>query len=182
MNPFDISLFNFLHASADQWFLLDWLAILCAVYMGYVLVALFVLFVMHEKDRKKRAYAVAWALLSAIGARGIIAQAFYFFTMRQRPFVALGIEPVFDHAAVSSFPSGHMALYATLIMPMWYLNRKWGMMYAGAVGLMGIARIYGAVHWPTDILGGLAIALAVSYGIRYVLFGTLRQQGTVDTQ
>lgn len=170
MNSFDLSIFNFIHASAGRWFLLDWLAILFAVYLGYVLIALFFVMVFKEKDRKKRAYAFAWWALSAIISRGIITQAIYFFYHRPRPFVALGIEPVFNHAAVASFPSAHMAFYVTFIAPVFYLNRKWGWIYLFGIGGMAIARVYGAVHWPTDILGGILIAAAATYGVKYALF------------
>lgn len=126
---------------------------------------------MNERDRKKRAYAFMWWVLAAIIARGIIAQAIGFFYVRPRPAVALGIDPVFDYLGAASFPSGHLALYATLVAPMWYLDRKWGIAYAAVAGLMGIARIYGAVHWPTDVLAGIVLAMATTYGVKYLLFG-----------
>jgi len=171
MNSFDLPIFNFLHASADRWFLLDWLATLFAVYAGYVMVALFLVTIMKERDRKKRAYAFAWWALAVIVSRGIITQAIHFFYARPRPDMELGIDSVFDYVGAPSFPSGHLALYATLVAPMWYLNRKWGTIYAVVVGLMGIARVYGAVHWPSDVLAGIALALAVTYGVRRLLLG-----------
>lgn len=170
MNSFDLSIFNFIHAPAGRWFLLDWLVIFFAVYLGYILVVLFFIMVFKEKDRKKRAYAFAWWALSAIASRGIIAQVFYFFYHKLRPFEALGIETVFTPGPNTAFPSGHMAFYATFIVPVFYLNRKWGWIYTAAVVGMGIARIYGAVHWPTDIIAGIVIALAATYGVKYFLF------------
>lgn len=169
MNPFDLPIFNFLHAVAGRWFLLDWLAILCAVYLGYAMLLWFGILIQRERSRKKRIYAVAWWLLSAIISRGIITSALKFFFYRQRPFVALGIDPVFHPMDMPSFPSGNMTFYAVLIAPVWYLNRKWGMIYTGLVVLMGIARMYGGVHWPTDIIGGLVLAAIVSYGVWYVM-------------
>lgn len=176
MNSFDLSIFNIVHASAGRWFLLDWLAILVAVYLAYVLVVFFILFAMNERNRKKRAYALAWGVLAVIISRGIITEVIRFFYERPRPFVELGIDPVFSHAVTDSFPSGHMAFYAALIAPVWYLNRKWGAIYAVLVGLMGIARIYGAVHWPTDIIGGIVIGVGVSYGVKYALFGKVEKK------
>lgn len=170
MNSFDLSIFNVLHAVADRWFPLDWLAIFFAEYLGYLLIAVFAIVVVKERDRKKRAYAFAWWALAAIISRGIVAQAIHFFYQRPRPFVALGIDPVFEHAATASFPSGHMALYATLIAPIYYLDKKWGWLYGFGVAGMAIARVYGAVHWPTDIIGGLAIAFAATYGVKKLLF------------
>jgi undecaprenyl-diphosphatase len=170
MNPFDLTLFNFIHAPAGRWFLLDWLDIFVAVYLAYLLIAGFIYLLIKEKNIKKRAYALAWAVLALIVSRGIITELIQLFWNRERPFSALGIESVFNHANVQSFPSGHMAAYATFILPVFYLNRKWGWAYLGSVIAMGVARVYGAVHWPTDILGGFAIALAVSYGVKRALF------------
>lgn len=170
MNSFDLTLFNLIHTPAGRWFLLDWLAIVVAVYLGYLMIIFFLVLVAKERDRKRKAYAFAWWALSAIASRGIIAPLFYFFYKRLRPFEALGIDTVFAPSANSALPSGHMAFYATFILPAFHLNKKWGWMYAGAVAGMGVARIYGAVHWPTDIIAGFAIAIAVSYGVKYALF------------
>ena len=177
MNSFDLPIFNVIHAPAGRWFLLDWLAIIIAVYLAYLLVIIFFVLLAKEKNKKKRAYAFAWAALSAIISRGIIAEAIHFFYHRARPFAALGIEPVFNPVGAVSFPSGNMTFYAILIAPVWYLNRKWGVIYLLSVIAMGVARIYGAAHWPTDIIGGLAIAFAVSYGVKYILFGYAAKNG-----
>lgn len=182
MNSFDLSIFNVLHVLAGRWFLLDWLAILIAVYLAYAMAVFFVLFAMSERDRKKRAYALAWGALAVIISRGIITEVIRFFYERSRPFVELGIEPVFSHAVTGSFPSGNMTFYAALIAPVWYLNRKWGVLYVVAVGLMGIARIYGAVHWPTDIIGGIVIGLGVSYGVKYALFGKTEKKQNAEAE
>ncbi len=171
MNTFDLALFNGIHAFAGRWFLLDWLAIFVAVYLAYLLVIIFLVLVIKEKKKKKRAYAFTWALLSLIISRGIIAEVIRFIYSRPRPFEALGFDPVFAAAKEGgAFPSGHMTGYAIFVLPAFYLNRKWGWIYLVSVLSMGVARIYGGVHWPTDILGGLVIAFAVSYGVKKALF------------
>lgn len=171
MNTFDLTIFNSLHNLAGKWFLLDWLDIIVAVYLAYILIAIFLILVIKEKDKKRKAYAFSWALLSMIISRGVITEIIRFIYSRPRPFEALGFDPVFAQAKESgAFPSGHMTAYATLIAPTFYLNRKWGWIYLISVISMGIGRIYGGVHWPTDIIGGIAIALAVSYGVKRLLF------------
>ena len=170
MNSFDLTIFNFIHIPAGKWFLLDWLVIFFAIYVAYLLCAFLVVLLFNEKDRKKRAYAFAWVVLAMIVSRGIIAQAIHFFYQRTRPFVALEIEPVFNHTATAAFPSGHMALLATLILPVWYLNKKWGWIYLCSVIAVGAARVYGAVHWPTDIIAGIILGVGVSYIVKHFLF------------
>lgn len=171
MNTFDSTLFSAIHGLAGRWFLLDWLDIFVAQYLAYILVAGFIYLLIKEKNIKKRAYAFSWAVLGVIISRGLITEVIRFIHSRPRPFEALGFDPVFSQSAESgSFPSGHMTGFAILILPTFYLNKKWGWIYLGSIIAMGIGRIYGGVHWPTDIIGGFAIALAVSYGVKRMLF------------
>jgi undecaprenyl-diphosphatase len=63
----------------------------------------------------------------------------------------------------ASYPSGHLilttALYFT-IAGLLYRDRRWRWPFLVApliVLVTGYARIYLAVHWPTDLIGGLLI-------------------------
>jgi undecaprenyl-diphosphatase len=64
-------------------------------------------------------------------------------------------------AGWSSFPSDHMVLYTCVAMSIWLVNRR-----VGTVALLfaligtGIPRIYAGFHYPTDILGGMAVGAA----------------------
>lgn len=70
-------------------------------------------------------------------------------------------------AASYSFPSGHATASAALAAAitcaaLWMFGRK-GATYIGVMGAVfalgvGLSRIYLGVHWPTDIVGGYAVA------------------------
>jgi undecaprenyl-diphosphatase len=80
---------------------------------------------------------------------------------RPRPFVELGFQPLFTHAADSSFPSDHtlvgVALVGTLLGP----ARRMGVVLVIWALVVGLARIAAGVHYPSDVLGSALLALVL---------------------
>jgi undecaprenyl-diphosphatase len=80
---------------------------------------------------------------------------------RPRPFVELGFTPLIAHVADSSFPSDHMLTGVALIGPLlWTLPRIGWLLLLWAV-IVGAARVAAGLHHPSDILGSVALALAI---------------------
>jgi undecaprenyl-diphosphatase len=77
-----------------------------------------------------------------------------------RPFsIGLG-HAFFPHKATSSFPSNHTIIIATFAFAL-ILDRRWagwGWLALAVAALVGTSRVYLGVHFPLDILGGLALA------------------------
>ena len=52
-----------------------------------------------------------------------------------------------------------MTLWWAVTAAVYFYNKKLAVALAVASLIMGIARIYVGVHWPSDILGGMAICI-----------------------
>jgi len=85
---------------------------------------------------------------------------------RERPFdVVVDARLIDQRPVTSSFPSGHTAaafagaLAASRLFPRARL--AWWILALG----IAISRIYVGAHWPTDVLSGAAIGLAVAWWV-----------------
>lgn len=115
----------------------------------------------HREDRFVVLLAVGGAVL-ALGLATIPAEFYY----RERPLFAL--PQVFDllggeEQPSPSFPSRDAAALFTVAFIMGWRSLRWAL----PSGLLAVgnwwARVYAGLHWPSDGLGGIVIALAVSW-------------------
>jgi len=166
----DLNFFNLIHGIAGEWQFFDWLGIFLANYFGYFLVLTALILILKQTGWQRKIYFLSLIFLSLILSRGIIAEAIKFFVARPRPFSVLSIQPLIDANGVNaSMPSGHATFYFALATAVFFLNKKMGLYFGGAAILMGIARIFVGVHWPTDILAGAVIGIASAFLIKYAI-------------
>ena len=117
-----------------------------------------------ERDARIRLDRQVGALvaLSSMGLSGLtvfIANIFYF---RPRPFAELDVNLLFYRPTDSSFPANSTATAFGIAFGVWGVNRRIGWFALGVAGLYGLARVYAGVHYPLDILAGVAIAAAAT--------------------
>ena len=62
-----------------------------------------------------------------------------------------------------SFPANPVAIGFAVAMAAWTLNRKFGLWLFAAASLYGFSRVYVGVFYPTDIVAGALVGIAV-YG------------------
>ena len=81
---------------------------------------------------------------------------------RTRPFVAHPqIHPLYVVHS-SSFPAGHAATaFAGATLLTYVARRLWPLFLSVAVAV-GFSRVYVGVHYPTDVLAGAAVGIAVA--------------------
>jgi undecaprenyl-diphosphatase len=99
--------------------------------------------------------AAAVALLLNIPIRG--------FVERPRPSVEhRGLEVLAAGDGGYSFVSGHATLVMALAVGIFMVHRRYGLVGIGLAVVAGISRLYMGVHYPTDVVGGLALGTAVA--------------------
>ena len=88
---------------------------------------------------------------------------------RTRPYLALDWLELIAHAETSwSFPSGHSASSFVCAYVLTRAFGKWGALSYIPATLIAVSRVYVGVHFPTDVLAGMALGTivgAVCWGI-----------------
>lgn len=118
-------------------------------------------------------YALAFFATGIAEAISIVTK---ILTHRERPFVAYDIPHIISDSSFA-FPSGHTTLLFALATATFFFDKKLGLfLYASGI-VVGLARVSGGVHYPSDILGGIALGaltgfivykLCVKYFLRFV--------------
>jgi undecaprenyl-diphosphatase len=176
MMAFDEGLFRAAYSLAHQSSILDGVIIFSAKYLAWFVVIGAVVELFRKSDWgenttlwKNRFRVFALGFLAVILSRGIISNILHSLIESPRPFVALGIDPLFKHLAVNSLPSGHMAFLMPIALTLFLLSRKAGWYGLLAVLVVGCARVIAGVHWPSDIVIGALIGL-ISFAVVRSLF------------
>ncbi len=134
---------------------LDKLAIFFAVYIGFLLLV-FLGYLWFSRPASRRMVMVA--LIAAGIARLGITNIIRFFYPHPRPFDVMQVRQLIPENG-SSFPSGHASFFFALSAAIYLYDRKLGWFFFVVSALMGVARVYVGVHWPLDILGGIAVGI-----------------------
>jgi len=157
----DYLIFQKLNSFVGQYPLIDFLAIFSANYLGYVLIL--ILFIYFLKDSKKYKPILINSLLAAFFSRFIITEIIRFFWERPRPFINNSVNLLLEHSASPSFPSGHAAFFFALSAMVYLYNKKAGIWFLITSFLISVSRVYGGIHWPSDILAGALIGIISAY-------------------
>lgn len=87
---------------------------------------------------------------------------------RTRPYYVLEYTPLIPPVGDPSFPSGHTAASFAAATAIYAINKKWGIAAYLFAAIMGFSRLYLGVHFPTDVLFGAMVGMAVAKIVVYI--------------
>jgi undecaprenyl-diphosphatase len=120
----------------------------------------------RHRDRYLRAGLTGVAAVIALGVNQLVGALWF----EARPFVALhGVTMLLAHPADNSFPSDHAAIAGALAVGTLWVARRWGIAAVLVAVLLGFARVYAGMHYPLDVIAGLAIGALVALVVVGVL-------------
>ena len=94
----------------------------------------------------------------AAGIVGIILKPFFDVP---RPFFQLSTLDPLVWAKLASFPSNHTAVAFALLIPIYRVSKILGWLWGVFAILVGVARVYKNVHFPSDIAGGIFLGRVI---------------------
>ena len=124
-------------------------------------------------DRPGRGYRWKIASLAGLTAAGLglaIGQVITHFWQRPRPFVAHPHETILlvPPSHEPSFPSDHAIAAFAIAFAVAFVGRRVGALFLAGATLIVVARVMSGLHYPGDVLGGLAIGLASAAVVRWL--------------
>ncbi len=130
----------------------------------YIMVLLLIAYWFAGKPREKARAAIITAAAAFIISRGILAELIRHIWTRNRPFVAHTVANVYDRVSgEASFPSGHASAMFAIALAVYFYNKKWGTWLLALSVVTGFSRVVVGEHYPSDIIGGTILGLAVAY-------------------
>lgn len=174
-NSFDSNIISFLNDFAGHWNTFDELMVLLSenvfIKGALIMACLWWLWFRRESDGpNRRDYVVATVLTGTIAvvlARGLATELVF----RDRPMVDAAQHFVMPYSFTgadledwSSFPSDHAVLFFALSTGLFLAYRPFGIAaFLWTALVICFPRIYLGVHWPTDIIAGAAIGIALGW-------------------
>ncbi len=127
-----------------------------AQYLLYIIAAVALVWWITQPKKEKLSIAIFGALALFIAfVLLLISAKFYYDT---RPFIVLGIIPLFPHSPDNGFPSDHTILAMTIAFVVTFFDRRVGTILILLSVVLGVSRVLAYIHHPIDIIASTALA------------------------
>lgn len=138
---------------------------LASFLIWFMFLGLLILWVIDDKIKREQVLHALFAVVVAWGIAQVIKAVF----PTLRPFELNGLTPLtLLPSSDGAFPSGHTAAAFALATTIWLHDKKMGSVFVVAALTVGVARVWGNVHYPIDILGGAVLGAVTAFLIEKV--------------
>jgi len=165
----EIVIFNQLHGLIGKSVCFDALAIFFAKDFIWFLAVLSVLiyFLYRHQRRPSKIFFLGSGTFILSYILLLVTQFIYF---RPRPFVSLKFDSLINILPQNpSFPSSHTIFAFVFALVVFFINKKWGILFLVLASLIGFSRILVGAHWPSDVLASILIVILSFYLIKKLL-------------
>lgn len=123
-----------------------------------------IVFPRFRSSRRRNWEMVVMALAAGVVARFGFVELIRAFYNRPRPFEIIpDLHLLVSHDNGGSFPSGHAAFFFAIATVVSRYYPKAGIIFFLAALNLSLARVQVGLHWPSDIVGGTVIGIAVGF-------------------
>ena len=166
INRLDLNILDFIQSNLRNYFLDKLMIIITSLGNGGCFwIALMVVLLFTEKYRNVGILAIIALILSTIMGEVIIKN----IVQRPRPFLAVTtINMLIAKPLTYSFPSGHATVAFAVAGVLFEKFKKYGFIFIMLALLISFSRIYLFVHYPSDVIAGIALGLVCSKIVLYV--------------
>ena len=148
------TIFYTINSIAGQSQVIDQLVIFLSDRFAYLLVLGLLISFFYYKDKRQGARDILIVLASAFSAY-VIAYLLKNVLPHPRPFEVLSDAHIlYTHGGGDSFPSGHATFFMALATSLFFVHRRFAVIYLLGALIIGSMRIVVGAHWPFDILAG----------------------------
>lgn len=121
----------------------------------------------HTDDQRAHCRRASTRALFAVGCVYVIVELLGRAIQRARPFAsAAGAHALLSHPPTRSFPSRHVASACAMAIVASPAHRGIGRTLGGIGLLLGLSRIGAGLHYPSDVLVGALLGIAVGRVLR----------------
>lgn len=141
---------------------------------GCIWILLAVILLINKKTRKVGIVMAVTMILEFVLCNGILKN----LVARTRPYdINTAIEVIISKPRDFSFPSGHTGISFAAVSALYFAGEK--KLWKGAfvlATLIAFSRMYLYVHFPTDILGGILVAILSGYIAEKIVEKTIEKR------
>jgi membrane-associated phospholipid phosphatase len=116
----------------------------------------------RRADSPRRVALAVWSALAALVAVALV-QPISSAADEHRPFVALPhVLQLISHARDAGFPSDHATAAGAIAAGLFFVSWRLGLVATLLAAVVAFSRVYVGVHFPQDVLAGLALGAVVA--------------------